>query len=239
MTRLAGSTGKIPYKQRHNGSLKLLAVDDNEISQRMMQHQIVKYMKQECALAMSAEEALQFLEREETLPDLILLDVNMPHMNGFELCALLRKLFTAHALPIIVVTGHIGPGRAIEAMSLGANDFVMKPINPENLAARILAQLDIAYTAKAVAAGVGAKHTRGGSATCATQRRRDRAAMGALPSMHSVFAGPSSSCGDYYSCSSEPRLPPLGCKQPSYGRLSGHGEAFDEAAEVVDEQRRK
>ena len=162
MTRLAGSTGKIPYKQRHNLSLKLLAVDDNEISQRMMQHQIVKYMKQECALAMSAEEALQFLEREETLPDLILLDVNMPHMNGFELCALLRKLFTAHALPIIVVTGHIGPGRAIEAMSLGANDFVMKPINPENLAARILAQLDIAYTAKAVAAGVGAKHTRGG-----------------------------------------------------------------------------
>ncbi len=81
----------------------------------------------------SGEEALKLIEREK--PDIMLLDVVMPGMNGFET---LEKLRTKSDMPVIVFSAR---SSLREALSLGANDFIAKPFTPEQMARRIQAVL--------------------------------------------------------------------------------------------------
>ena len=76
-------------------------------------------------------------------PDLILLDLMMPWMNGFELCQRLKKDPRTDAVPVIVVTalGEITDKEA--ALTSGADDFVRKPLDPEDLCARVRAMLRV------------------------------------------------------------------------------------------------
>ena len=70
-------------------------------------------------------------------PDLILLDVVMPKMDGFEVCRVLRGIETTRAIPIIMVTTR-GEGKNVEAgYASGASDYVTKPINHAELLAKI------------------------------------------------------------------------------------------------------
>ncbi|MFI5341414.1 MAG: response regulator [Candidatus Methylomirabilales bacterium] len=76
-------------------------------------------------------------------PDLILLDLLMPEMSGFEVCQRLKQDAATAGAPVIVVTAH-GQGRNKEAaLTSGADDFVMKPIQAEDLLARVCAMLKV------------------------------------------------------------------------------------------------
>lgn len=74
-------------------------------------------------------------------PDLILLDVNMPNLNGLSFCRAVRAGHDTHNIPIIIVTGLTAKGRLEECMAAGADDFVAKPFKLEELLLRVRAML--------------------------------------------------------------------------------------------------
>jgi putative two-component system response regulator len=78
---------------------------------------------------------------EKVRPDLILLDVEMPEMNGYEVIKKLKEDQKNRDIPVIFLTGHNDPGGELEGLSLGAIDYVFKPFSPPLLIKRIENQL--------------------------------------------------------------------------------------------------
>jgi len=70
-------------------------------------------------------------------PDLVILDVNMPGMSGWELCAILRRQSSTRALPILFLTGRHEVKDRISAMQYGGSDFLAKPFSAEDLRAKV------------------------------------------------------------------------------------------------------
>ena len=86
----------------------------------------------------SAEALFDYLDEEDKLPDLILLDIKMPGMNGYEAMKKLRCMETpASRLPVIFLTADESDGAEKEGLSLGAMDFIRKPFVPEVLLLRV------------------------------------------------------------------------------------------------------
>jgi putative two-component system response regulator len=90
--------------------------------------------------AINGEQALK-IARLRVAPDLILLDVMMPGIDGFEVCRQLKSDPTTNHIPIIFVTAKITTSDEIEGFSLGAVDYITKPISPPVVLARVKTQL--------------------------------------------------------------------------------------------------
>ena len=89
--------------------------------------------------ATSGEEALKLiLDRP---PNLILLDLNLPHMNGFELCRRLRAEAATSRIPILMLTARAAEADKVLGLNMGADDYVTKPFSMRELAARVNAAL--------------------------------------------------------------------------------------------------
>ncbi|GAB1510585.1 response regulator transcription factor [Actinophytocola sp. KF-1] len=88
--------------------------------------------------AATGEEALALLARDERAPDVVLLDLMLPGMDGLAVCARIRE---RGDLPIIVVTARTGPNEVIAGLEAGADDYVSKPVDAGELSARIRALL--------------------------------------------------------------------------------------------------
>ncbi|MBN1122957.1 MAG: response regulator [Anaerolineae bacterium] len=86
-------------------------------------------------LAASGQEALALIEEE--IPDLILLDVMMPDMNGFEVTEYIRKHYQNQFIPIVLVSALQTPEQRTRGIDAGANDFISRPFNSDELMARI------------------------------------------------------------------------------------------------------
>ena len=89
-------------------------------------------------------------------PDLVLLDLRLPNMSGFEVCRALRRLST---VPIIIVTAQTDTHDLVVGLEAGADDYVTKPVNTKELAARIRAS--IRRTHLAGSGGIGSVSTFG------------------------------------------------------------------------------
>ena len=85
--------------------------------------------------SVDAEAALPDLLR--AVPDLVILDVNMPGMSGWELCALLRRQSSTRAVPILFLTGRQEVRDRITAMQVGGSDYLAKPFSAEDLRAKV------------------------------------------------------------------------------------------------------
>ena len=91
-----------------------------------------------------ADNGLQPLKSiEKFSPDLILLDVNMPGMNGFETCQRLKELEKTAETPIIFLTARTSPDDILDAFSAGAVDYITKPFNNSELLIRVRSHLDL------------------------------------------------------------------------------------------------
>ena len=89
----------------------------------------------EVLTAEESERALEMLK--ESTPDLLLLDVMMPEINGIELCQRIRALPGYEQTPVIILSAYSDTGIIEQAFAAGANDYVLKPIDPKVLAAKI------------------------------------------------------------------------------------------------------
>lgn len=112
---------------------RLLIVDDQPINIRLIRE--IFPPEYNIFMATSGEQALKICEQSQ--PDLILLDVVMPKMDGLQLCRLLKKNPVTHDIPIIFVTGLQSFDEETACWDAGCVDFVMKPINPVTLRNRV------------------------------------------------------------------------------------------------------
>ena len=94
-------------------------------------------------VATTGEDALR-LAAEAPLPDLVLLDIMMPGMDGFSVCARLKSMPQTQDIPVIFLTAKTAAEDETRGVEVGAADFVAKPINPAVLRARVKAQLALA-----------------------------------------------------------------------------------------------
>jgi phosphoserine phosphatase RsbU/P len=91
-----------------------------------------------------ATSGLQAIESAKTeLPDLILLDIQMPEMDGFEVCKVLKSNPKTKAIPVIFLTAVTEPERILYGFELGAVDYVTKPFNVAELTARVATHIEI------------------------------------------------------------------------------------------------
>ena len=95
----------------------------------------------EVTYAANGEEALSRLR--EALPDVVISDVNMPRMNGFELLTRIRAQSTTRALPVILLSARGETEDVVAGMGLGADDYVIKPFAMPELLARVRAKVEL------------------------------------------------------------------------------------------------
>ena len=115
-------------------SIRILVVDDTELNLKMVSAILVKD-GYEVVTAKNGLEALKVIK--STPPALAILDVMMPDMDGYTLCEHLRKTPTTAKIPIIILTALNGVEDKIKAFDSGADDFLAKPFEPQELRARI------------------------------------------------------------------------------------------------------
>jgi DNA-binding response OmpR family regulator len=101
--------------------------------------------------AQSGAEAFSFLAH--TMPDLVLLDVMMPGMDGYEVCRRIKINPVLNHLPVIMLSARAQPASQMEGFRAGAIDYVTKPISSANLVTRLQAALDRCAHDSELAAG--------------------------------------------------------------------------------------
>jgi PleD family two-component response regulator len=116
----------------------VLAVDDMSMNLRTIKVALERYF--DVRLAKSGELALSVLGNIRV--DLILLDIEMPGMSGFEALEHIKKLPTGENVPVIFVTSHVSTDLIAKALKSGAKDYIMKPFEPEVLIRKVYAVLN-------------------------------------------------------------------------------------------------
>ena len=120
---------------------RILVVDDVPRNVRLMEL-ILKAEGYHVIAAYNGQNALEKVEAEK--PDLVLLDVMMPGMDGYEVCRRLRKNKRTRALPVIMLTAYEkGLDKKIEALDVGADDFIGKPFDRYEVMARVRSLLRV------------------------------------------------------------------------------------------------
>lgn len=124
-----------------HGRPKLLVVDDQPQHMELL----VQTLSQDYQvyMATNGEQALALCR--DDAPDLILLDVQMPGLDGFAVCKALKATPATAAIPVILVTARSDAGQETHGLSLGAVDFIVKPINPAVVRARVHTHLTLKF----------------------------------------------------------------------------------------------
>ncbi len=116
---------------------KILLVDDEPDIVEFLKYNL-ELQKFEVIVGHDGEEALQRLSEK---PDLIVLDIMMPKLDGFETCKRIRQNKEFANVPIVFLTAKAGEIDEIKGLELGASDYIQKPISPNKLVARVKSNL--------------------------------------------------------------------------------------------------
>ncbi|MFE8031886.1 response regulator [Thiohalocapsa marina] len=122
-------------------SARILIVDDAPSNIELLLGLLKRHYDVSCAT--SGRQALDLIARHAP-PDLILLDVMMPEMDGYQVCAALKDDPATEAIPVIFITAKTDAESETRALAAGAMDFIHKPVNPAVLLARVSLQLELA-----------------------------------------------------------------------------------------------
>ncbi|MBD3346538.1 MAG: response regulator [Chitinivibrionales bacterium] len=120
--------------------MRVLSVDDAKSTREFIRN-AVDVLGFEFLEAGNGREGLEVLEREESRVDLVLLDWNMPVMNGMEMLKKMKEDKRFRTIPVTMVTTEIERPKVIQAISSGAKNYVMKPFTQEELATKIMEAL--------------------------------------------------------------------------------------------------
>jgi DNA-binding response OmpR family regulator len=125
------------------GRSKILIVDDEPLNVDYLEQELVD-RGYETISAANGQEALEKVATEA--PDLILLDVMMPVLDGFTVCRVLKDYEETRLIPIIIMTALDAVADRIQGIKVGADDFLTKPVHEEELFARIETALKLKHT---------------------------------------------------------------------------------------------
>jgi CheY-like chemotaxis protein len=117
-----------------SGGRRVVLADDDATTVVMIST-ILKHFHFECEIARDGAEACEMARKMR--PDLMLLDVSMPCMNGFEALSALRGDMATRSTPVILISAHRDEADVVKGFSLGAADYITKPFNSGELMARI------------------------------------------------------------------------------------------------------
>ncbi|CAN1213212.1 response regulator [Tumidithrix helvetica PCC 7403] len=123
------------------GNLKILIVDDEPVNLQVLANNL-SLANYAIAQANNGLEALELVERGFK-PDLVLLDVMMPHMTGYEVSQKLRERFLPSELPIVMLTAKNQVSDLVAGFEAGANDYLTKPFSKDELLARIKTHINL------------------------------------------------------------------------------------------------
>ena len=119
-------------------SPKILVVDDQPVNVQLLKRKLEREGIQVIA-AYTGTEALEIVIKDK--PDLILLDVMMPDMDGMEVCQRLQELEETRSIPVIFITARSSKESKLEGLAVGAVDYITKPIDLDETLARVQTQL--------------------------------------------------------------------------------------------------
>ncbi|MEZ5526432.1 MAG: 7TM diverse intracellular signaling domain-containing protein [Gammaproteobacteria bacterium] len=119
----------------------ILVVDDEYLNVRIVkEHLSAQY---DIDSALSGHDALMLMQQHK--PDLVILDLMMPIMTGFELCQRIREKYSMDELPIVILTAKNRVEDLVKGLSLGANDYISKPFSKEELKVRVGKQFEMLH----------------------------------------------------------------------------------------------
>ncbi len=131
------------------GEWRVLAVDDNAINLAVIQNHLAAHGIS-VTTASSGRAALARIEQEKAF-DLVLVDVMMPEMTGYELTERIRREYPANELPVVLITARTQVAELVKGFEAGANDYLTKPFSRSELLARIRTHIELSRTNKAYA----------------------------------------------------------------------------------------
>ncbi len=118
----------------NNQEVEILAVEDS-LTQQLQLQNILEKNGYKVALASNGKEAIEFVEKRK--PSIVITDIVMPEMNGFQLCSQIKNDERFCEIPVILLTSLSDPGDIIRGLECRANNFITKPYNEESLLCRI------------------------------------------------------------------------------------------------------
>jgi DNA-binding response OmpR family regulator len=118
---------------------RILVVEDEPDIAQLVRHALERSGPVDVAIASTGDAALRMVTEEP--PALILLDLNLPNMSGFEVCRILRARPATRDVPIIMLTARTTEADRVSGLDLGADDYITKPFSLRELAARVRAVL--------------------------------------------------------------------------------------------------
>ncbi|HOD13278.1 MAG TPA: SpoIIE family protein phosphatase [Spirochaetota bacterium] len=127
---------------------QIIVVDDEPINLQV----IVNHLSLEgynVVTSLSGQEFLRMLDERGT-PDLVLLDVMLPRISGYDICRKIREKYSMHELPVIMLTAKSTTLDVVTGLAAGANDYIAKPVNSDELIARVNNLISMKESAKTV-----------------------------------------------------------------------------------------
>lgn len=131
----------VSASNRREWTGRILVVDDEYLNLRIVESHLSE--SYQLTTALSGAEALEMLGQEK--PDLIILDLMMPVMSGYQVCQIIRKRYDADELPIVILTAKNRVEDIVKGLSLGANDYLTKPFSKEELRVRVDKQFELLH----------------------------------------------------------------------------------------------
>jgi DNA-binding NtrC family response regulator len=126
---------------------KILVVDDEPANLKVL-YKVLGEREHDVLVAANGVEALEIIEHG--LPDLVLLDLMMPGIDGLEVCRRLRAAEATRNLPIIILTASGEDQHVLDAFAVGATDYVVKPFRTDEVCARVETQLEVGRLVRAL-----------------------------------------------------------------------------------------
>jgi two-component system, cell cycle response regulator DivK len=118
--------------------VKILLVEDNEMNRDMLSRRLIR-RGYEVVIAKDGQEGLDLAG--STSPDLILMDMSLPFVDGWELTRRIKADVSTAAIPVIALTAHAMSGDREQALKAGCDDYDTKPIEFERLLEKVITQL--------------------------------------------------------------------------------------------------
>jgi CheY-like chemotaxis protein len=120
---------------------RIVLVEDNEDNRDMLSRRLTR-KGYEVLIAVNGEEAVEVVTREK--PDLVLMDISLPVMDGFEATRRLKSMSETRGIPIIALTAHAMSGDREKAIEAGCDDYDVKPVELPRLLSKIQSLLGAA-----------------------------------------------------------------------------------------------